>query len=71
MSDDVNIDIPISIHAPRTGSDRAAGTKREHEQTISIHAPRTGSDPMHPICPIPSPYFNPRSPHGERRQEDL
>ena len=37
--------VPISIHAPRTGSDRErpkTATKKE----ISIHAPRTGSDLM-------------------------
>ena len=34
---------PISIHAPRTGSDtHALGILRAAE--ISIHAPRTGSD---------------------------
>ena len=34
---------------------------------ISIHAPRTGSDaPPAPGRPETSPYFNPRSPHGER-----
>ncbi len=33
---------------------------------ISIHAPRTGSDSTSLICQIPSPDFNPRSPHGER-----
>ena len=39
----------ISIHAPRTGSDRVrrAGVRR---RSISIHAPRTGSDiPSHPV----------------------
>ena len=34
---------PISIHAPRTGSDVLADRRRDH-QAISIHAPRTGSD---------------------------
>ena len=33
---------------------------------ISIHAPRTGSDP-NAFCTLRmQPYFNPRSPHGER-----
>ena len=57
--------VKISIHAPRTGSDRLW---RKHVDTlmISIHAPRTGSDfpaPHQSILPL---YFNPRSPHGER-----
>ena len=33
----------ISIHAPRTGSDKANGHS-QFKQSISIHAPRTGSD---------------------------
>ena len=35
--------LSISIHAPRTGSDRAASSAC-HSDKISIHAPRTGSD---------------------------
>ena len=36
---------------------------------ISIHAPRTGSDALRWIpCPATA-YFNPRSPHGERRDK--
>ena len=56
----------ISIHAPRTGSD---GFLRCAEPTgkISIHAPRTGSDTMRRKRKGNKPYFNPRSPHGERR----
>ena len=34
---------PISIHAPRTGSDILAEMEKAKED-ISIHAPRTGSD---------------------------
>ena len=35
---------------------------------ISIHAPRGGSDrPLLPKKTDNSPYFNPRSPRGERR----
>ena len=33
---------------------------------ISIHAPRTGSDPCCNRLRAAYPYFNPRSPHGER-----
>ena len=35
---------------------------------ISIHAPRTGSDRGAVCNNILCRYFNPRSPHGERRQ---
>ena len=34
---------------------------------ISIHAPRTGSDCEARTTSISGCYFNPRSPHGERR----
>ena len=33
---------------------------------ISIHAPRVGSDIWKPWTSLPTPYFNPRSPCGER-----
>ncbi len=36
---------------------------------ISIHAPRTGSDIYPCGVSAPSMYFNPRSPHGERRAD--
>ena len=36
--------LPISIHAPREGSDRCAFQVRQR-LIISIHAPREGSDP--------------------------
>ena len=35
---------PISIHAPREGSDKGAVTMTHEELLISIHAPREGSD---------------------------
>ena len=35
---------------------------------ISIHAPRTGSDMRRPAWRTCQSYFNPRSPHGERRE---
>ena len=57
----------ISIHAPRTGSD----VRRDVPPpcvAISIHAPRTGSDLKEtPWEGEKNAYFNPRSPHGERR----
>ena len=36
--------INISIHAPRTGSDRYRAGRYNPAERISIHAPRTGSD---------------------------
>ena len=57
----------ISIHAPRTGSDVASSPNTRASYTISIHAPRTGSDRQFSFPCADSVYFNPRSPHGERR----
>ena len=59
----------ISIHAPRTGSDT---TESDHRifLHISIHAPRTGSDLTYKPNQDSVRDFNPRSPHGERRQDD-
>ena len=56
----------ISIHAPRVGSDLF---QQPHgvNLAISIHAPRVGSDPAPSrLTSWAMPYFNPRSPCGER-----
>ena len=58
----------ISIHAPRTGSDRTGRRTIQPGERISIHAPRTGSDTPTTTTPCAGRYFNPRSPHGERRK---
>ena len=57
----------ISIHAPRTGSDKRAIFKRR-ALSISIHAPRTGSDNPNNQRALHPCNFNPRSPHGERQR---
>ena len=57
--------VPISIHAPRTGSDMPP-TKMVRYCCISIHAPRTGSDSTRQSRGKRTINFNPRSPHGER-----
>ena len=57
----------ISIHAPRTGSDSIVVDYYGREK-ISIHAPRTGSDRRGFKSSQTTEYFNPRSPHGERRR---
>ena len=41
---------------------------RRAESAISIHAPRTGSDAHALGGAVQRFHFNPRSPHGERRQ---
>ena len=38
-------------------------------EDISIHAPRGGSDASYPCRRLTAPYFNPRSPWGERPSE--
>ena len=40
----------ISIHAPRTGSDKPLLKISYNSIVISIHAPRTGSDGISPHC---------------------
>ncbi len=61
----------ISIHAPRTGSDPVATLKRgdqgEFQSTLPARGATTSAQPSH-HRPL---YFNPRSPHGERRAERL
>ena len=58
--------VPISIHAPRTGSDPRQSFLILAYFLISIHAPRTGSDCIYRLPSIVQAHFNPRSPHGER-----
>ena len=58
--------LAISIHAPRTGSDDFLVIFRV-ACCISIHAPRMGSDAVEQRTNLGAGYFNPRSPHGERR----
>ena len=55
----------ISIHAPREGSDLPGDYCNDHFD-ISIHAPREGSDIRLFDLFGDLPYFNPRSPRGER-----
>ena len=57
----------ISIHAPRTGSDTTDDCYTPPNIYISIHAPRTGSDAPTSVISGEHRNFNPRSPHGERR----
>ena len=59
--------LAISIHAPRTGSDGLLAIRFTFFN-ISIHAPRTGSDNAERLKQQIEVYFNPRSPHGERRE---
>ena len=58
--------IVISIHALLTESDYCQ-LPDGFFQGISIHALLTESDDYRPGRGIPGQYFNPRSPHGERR----
>ena len=53
-------ELPISIHAPRKGSD-SLSHRRWSGPNISIHALRKGSDKQQRL-----PNFYPRSPQGER-----
>ena len=58
----------ISIHAPLTGCDGVKSIYRLVSTSISIHAPLTGCD-LEIQRPVKMPlYFNPRTPHGVRRE---
>ena len=59
-------ELPISIHAPREGSD-LHHVPAVRAIDISIHAPREGSDENANIIVERVCYFYPRSPRGERR----
>ena len=61
----------ISIHAPRTGSDRNSTYTLPVTSYISIHAPRTGSDNITLLHNARQCDFNPRSPHGERQHAGM
>ena len=61
------VDVLISIHAPREGSDLYC-LNDVRGLVISIHAPREGSDIIHHSNTVARPNFNPRSPRGERPQ---
>ena len=50
---------------PARGATRRPDS-RTPGKAISTHAPRTGSDFLPNQCLRVLPYFNPRSPHGER-----
>ena len=58
---------PISIHAPRVGSDMQNRGILQTLKMISIHAPRVGSDILKYLYECLKADFNPRSPCGERR----
>ena len=70
---DMTIANLISIHAPRGGSDFIDHifTSTKWASAISIHAPRGGSDGELDFSHKAPPYFNPRSPWGERLSERL
>ena len=56
---------PVSIHAPREGSDIGEQLPADGED-VSIHAPREGSDAYRLPCAADPQSFNPRSPRRER-----
>ena len=62
---------PISIHAPRMGSDSATRLGSTSRQNFNPRSP-DGERRAPPRSPVPSPgHFNPRSPDGERLCGDV
>ena len=60
------LSVPISIHAPRTGSDAIIHSVKGRYKKFQSTLPARGATHSRlQLPPFPS-YFNPRSPHGER-----
>ena len=57
----------ISIHSPRMGRDQRRKEAKQNVENISIHSPRMGRDGSPGHDAAAAKYFNPLSPHGERR----
>ena len=57
----------ISIHAPRTGSDRGSALRLRTQRGFQSTLPARGATNACAVFVATSNYFNPRSPHGERR----
>ena len=57
----------ISIHAPRTGSDHYLRSGRLYASRFQSTLPARGATPVLSGRVPVLIYFNPRSPHGERR----
>ena len=58
--------LKISIHAPRTGSDARAASRRLSGQQFQSTLPARGATAGDDLTPPDECHFNPRSPHGER-----
>ena len=58
----------ISIHAPRTGSDRNMAVRAYPEKIFQSTLPARGATTSPISSGKSTTYFNPRSPHGERRE---
>ena len=61
-------DYIISIHAPRTGSDVGSVLLHRFMYTFQSTLPARGATLVSSLLPKIISYFNPRSPHGERRR---
>ena len=61
-------DNAISIHAPRTGSDWQRMTRRNIKMVFQSTLPARGATVYADANKEAQYYFNPRSPHGERRK---
>ena len=70
QTDSTNGICSISIHSPHTGRDDHFCRMINRAQ-ISIHSPHTGRDNILSGAQLAARYFNPLSPHGERRFHPL
>ena len=60
----------ISIHAPRTGSDKNCISPLDILPDFNPRSPHGERRRFSPSAIVRGSYFNPRSPHGERRRCD-
>ncbi len=60
----------ISIHAPRTGSDKTSPEPSLHTKEFQSTLPARGATLAGTPCLRCAIHFNPRSPHGERHNEE-
>ena len=58
----------ISIHAPRTGSDRRGKCRKNTTRRFQSTLPARGATAQEFAVQIGAKDFNPRSPHGERQK---
>ncbi len=71
MENKLSVVVVISIHAPRTGSDAKDKLTELNTTLFQSTLPARGATARTSVQKTLRIYFNPRSPHGERRRASL